>query len=318
MQHDTFRASTETVTRAMQQNDVAYNNFKFLKCIPRTMVVIGRTRTGKSTMAEVLKDPTYVPPPAQLYSQTKTVHIKNIAAYVKLQNEETVYSISIIDTPGFFDRVQTAANTDASRDRQQTGANASNSSVQRQLTTASATIMQSIPAVAMPAPAVLRDENPSPLSNDTIKEYIDQCLYNDITQIHVFAFVFNALDSINEEDIGTMKYFKQHYANLSKNFALILTHCEELSEEQCSQKVEQFFQDSDVHKSGLREYFQKGIHFMGCVRERSFAHGNMAAVSTEMRNVLRMRETFIKFLFADHRPYNIHNEQQKDSQCKIL
>ncbi|UJR08368.1 hypothetical protein I4U23_012639 [Adineta vaga] len=65
---------------------------------------MGRTRTGKTTVAKVLADPFYVPPEAKLHSATKEVTIHPIAAIMNEENH--VYCFNVVDTPGLFDKVK--------------------------------------------------------------------------------------------------------------------------------------------------------------------------------------------------------------------
>lgn len=66
-------------------------NFMKIEEYSATIVLVGRTRSGKSTIAEVLEDPRLVPPSINLYSKTKKLE--------KIQRGKFL----IIDMPGFFD-----------------------------------------------------------------------------------------------------------------------------------------------------------------------------------------------------------------------
>ena len=73
----------------------------FGPCEERTIVLIGRTRTGKSTMAEVLANTLYKPKELSIYSETRTATTKDFFTTDKRTNKS--YRFTIIDTPGFFD-----------------------------------------------------------------------------------------------------------------------------------------------------------------------------------------------------------------------
>ncbi|CAF1378971.1 unnamed protein product [Rotaria sp. Silwood1] len=290
------RTPYDEIVADMKATDEEANKYKFLTCVPRTVVLIGRTRTGKTTMRNVIENPMHISEPFTLKSHTKEVSIKCIAAY--LQHENQVHNINIIDTPGFYDRVTAKAAAAKNGGKQQT---------QRQNTTNS--------------PDAGTDDD-APLSNEDISAYIDKCIYNDITQIHVFAFVFTlGTQGINAQDLQTMQYFKRKYPQLSKHFALIITHCEELGEANMKQLVKQFFEDKEVRETQLEGYFNLGVHFMGSIRNESLKEGSRDEVGRQMINVLDMREKFIKFLFAQNQPYNIHEDitqKRGSAPCKIL
>ncbi|CAF3941781.1 unnamed protein product, partial [Rotaria sp. Silwood1] len=152
------RTPYDEIVADMKATDEEANKYKFLTCVPRTVVLIGRTRTGKTTMRNVIENPMHISEPFTLKSHTKEVSIKCIAAY--LQHENQVHNINIIDTPGFYDRVTAKAAAAKNGGKQQT---------QRQNTTNS--------------PDAGTDDD-APLSNEDISAYIDKCIYNDITQIH--------------------------------------------------------------------------------------------------------------------------------------
>ena len=65
---------------------------------------MGKTRTGKTTVAKVLENPYYVPPDAQLHSETREVTIHPFAT--SMLNENLIYCFNVIDTPGLFDRAK--------------------------------------------------------------------------------------------------------------------------------------------------------------------------------------------------------------------
>ena len=59
---------------------------------PRTLVLIGRTRSGKSTIAKVLQDSLYVPPTLEIFCGTRR------------PTSEKVNGLTIIDMPGFYNQ----------------------------------------------------------------------------------------------------------------------------------------------------------------------------------------------------------------------
>jgi len=92
-------AERDEVRKIIYRND----EYKFIETETRNVLLVGRTRSGKSTAMEVLKDPCYVPKSDTIFSETvepafKSFSIQNI---VKEQTEEV--TLNIIDTPGLFE-----------------------------------------------------------------------------------------------------------------------------------------------------------------------------------------------------------------------
>jgi hypothetical protein len=87
---------------------------------------------------------------------------------------------------------------------------------------------------------------------------------------------------------------------------LIITHCEEKSEEERNHFIDEFFQHPDVIKHGLREFFGLGVYFTGCLRAQLQSNPNNEAASQQARNVFQMRQKLLDFLIARDETFNIH------------
>ena len=79
--------------------------YKLCICEERTLLLIGRSRTGKSTISKVLRDVKHVASPWSLYSETRAPNIQRLV--VKRPTDKKSYMMKIIDTPGFFDVART-------------------------------------------------------------------------------------------------------------------------------------------------------------------------------------------------------------------
>lgn len=73
----------------------------FGPCEERNVILIGRTRTGKSTIAQVLENVLHEPEAMSIYSQTRSLELKKF--FTTDKETGISYQFSIIDTPGFFD-----------------------------------------------------------------------------------------------------------------------------------------------------------------------------------------------------------------------
>ena len=74
------------------------NDYKFFECSYRNLVLLGRTRTGKSTISNMIENPLYLPPTLSLFSTTRDITFKTTAAKHNGQS----YFLTIIDSPGYM------------------------------------------------------------------------------------------------------------------------------------------------------------------------------------------------------------------------
>ncbi len=78
------------------------NQYQFRKSTQRTAILLGRTRTGKSTLTEMLQDPSHVPEMGSLFSVTKDIKIYQLTTTHSDKN----YSLTIIDSPGLYESMR--------------------------------------------------------------------------------------------------------------------------------------------------------------------------------------------------------------------
>jgi GTP-binding protein EngB required for normal cell division len=87
-----------TLKQAMSQQ----NEYTFSAGADRNMVLIGRTRTGKSTISEMIRNPLYVPPLASLFAGTRSITFNRIST----THEDNSYFFTIVDSPGLYDSMR--------------------------------------------------------------------------------------------------------------------------------------------------------------------------------------------------------------------
>jgi GTP-binding protein EngB required for normal cell division len=88
------------------QNDVRrYDQYQLQATEARNILVLGRTRVGKSTFVRMLKDFAHAPPTATLYAETQDATYKTFCINPQSVKGSltTKYSINIVDTPGLFE-----------------------------------------------------------------------------------------------------------------------------------------------------------------------------------------------------------------------
>jgi GTP-binding protein EngB required for normal cell division len=244
------------------------NNKYFIRhTITYNLLLMGKTRVGKTTIARVIENPCYLPPSAKLYSETKEITIHTVATTI-FNHENIISCFNIIDTPGMFDKV-----------------NKSNKS----------------------------------LSNQQIKRAIDKCISEDVTNIHLFAFVINLQTNLDKQDIQSMIFVKDNYPFLHEYICLIVTHSEETNYQQREEKIEEFFQSDKIIQNNLKEFFGKRIFFMGSLRSQLTTYPNKQSVRQQIKNVHQMRDTFIEYIHTldTNHSFNIHRVHNYNI-CNLL
>ncbi|CAF1188766.1 unnamed protein product [Rotaria sp. Silwood1] len=242
------------------------NKYPFRQTITHNLLLMGKTRTGKTTVANVLADPCYVPPDAKLHSETREVSVHPVAA--TMIRENIVYCFNVVDTPGLYDKVTKSG---------------------------------------------------TPMTNDRIKAAIDECIKKDVTNMHLFAFVISLQSNVDVDDINSMVFVRDNYPKLHQFICLLVTHCEESTTEQREAKVNEFFDSQEVVNHKLKEFFAQKIFYMGALRPELKTHPNKQSVRQQIRNVHKMRETFLEYIIAlDVKDsFNIHRVDMQGG-CTLL
>jgi GTPase SAR1 family protein len=91
----------DKIMQEMKEDYERRGRFKMTQVQHKNILIIGRTRTGKSTIASMLVDPTYVPKDLTLKADTKEPQFRSF----HLQQQRIVFNV--IDTPGLFERGNT-------------------------------------------------------------------------------------------------------------------------------------------------------------------------------------------------------------------
>lgn len=231
------RDSPNILEKLKRQRDA---NTKLYISVPdsplRTLLLMGPSRAGKSTISETLQDSLHEPNEPTLYSCTRHPDPKQING------------LRIIDMPGFND-IQTRNRTTS----------LSNKSIVKMLQTQ------------------LREKSP----------------------VHYVAFVFSLADGIKQEDINAMIFVQSTFPELTGRMMLVVTHAEELNHDEKEKLIDEFFQHPKVKQSHLRNFFQQGILFLGCLRYESYHRMDYTALYNEHQNVLEMRKKFIDKCFSE-------------------
>jgi GTP-binding protein EngB required for normal cell division len=252
----TQNVKIEEIWKNIDYTDSEYNPYRFIHCKERNIVLIGRSRTGKSTVAKVMGDIFHFSVEKTLYSETKQIDFHKITTNARNDGR---YFFNIIDVPGFFD---------------------------------------------------MSTDTKTSLTNEQIRNFINDCIRKNVCDIHMFAFVFSLNAGINEQDIKAMIYTKENFRDLASNMTLIITNCERYSEQERETLRENFFAHPTVMKYHLKEFFKQGVYFMGCLRHESRDQANTQSIQDEYKYVLEMRTRWIQKCIQSDNPFNIHHREK--------
>jgi GTP-binding protein EngB required for normal cell division len=257
VRRNTQKVDINEIWANIRFTDAEHNPYKFIHCEERNLVLIGRSRTGKSTVSKVMGDVFYMSTEKTLFSETKNVEFHKVTTGTR---DGRHYYFNIIDVPGFFD----------------------------------------ISADAKPV-----------LTNDQVKKFINNCITQNVCNIHMFAYVFSLHGGINEDDIKAMIYTKNNFKDLSANMALIITNCERFTAQQRQELSDNFFKNDTVVQHHLKDFFKQGIYFMGCLRKESYEQANKQSIQEEYTNVSEMRNRWLSKCIDSNNPFNIHHRENR-------
>lgn len=96
----TQKSDINEIWKNIKYTDAEYNPYKFIHCNERNLVLMGRSRTGKSTVAKVMDNVFHFSEEKALFSETKQVEFHKVKTGTR---DGRHYYFNIIDIPGFFD-----------------------------------------------------------------------------------------------------------------------------------------------------------------------------------------------------------------------
>ena len=100
--HTEVSEDFENMMNELKHRNIDQNPFTFQVCVSRNILLLGRTRTGKSTIAKVIENNLHIPELRRLYAETRKIHFNRIAG----ECDGIMYHFNIIDSPGLFDLAQ--------------------------------------------------------------------------------------------------------------------------------------------------------------------------------------------------------------------
>ncbi|UJR18484.1 hypothetical protein I4U23_005390 [Adineta vaga] len=273
------------ITKSVNEAYAKFVPHKVRKVILKNILLIGRTRTGKSTIQSVLVDPRKIGAESTLYAQTKVAdfqsyivegtkaerdqatdpitienqveqaHNEEINTNLENIQEEAVTVLNIIDTPGLFEHGSTSDN--------------------------------------------IQD-------NETILDTIQTCINREITKFHLVCFCASFESGINNQDIESLKLLINFLGkDVSKNSCLIITRCESKDKTERDKLVKEIVHD--IHFKDIASYFQKGIHFSGVLNRDNWIKGQKDTIEDQFETICGYRADLINLFSTATDPFEIKN-----------
>jgi GTP-binding protein EngB required for normal cell division len=96
----TQKVDIQEIWKNIEFTDAEHNPYQFIHCEERNIVLMGRARTGKSTVSKVMANVFHFSEEKALFSQTKHIEFHKVTTGT---TDGRHYYFNIIDIPGFFD-----------------------------------------------------------------------------------------------------------------------------------------------------------------------------------------------------------------------
>ncbi len=154
-------------------------------------------------------------------------------------------------------------------------------------------------------------------SNDIIEDIIGKCLENEITGINLILLFASFETGINPQDIDSIKIFLKLFGGSGVSIALVITRADKHNRAWRESRRKEIMEHNELSELLKNENIK--IFFMGCVDESSSVNMNERQLKRAYRNVYRMREELLKFIFEAEKRVPIINmgiAQNKIAQIK--
>eukprot|EP01087_Luapelamoeba_hula_P022097 TRINITY_DN784_c0_g1_i4.p1 TRINITY_DN784_c0_g1~~TRINITY_DN784_c0_g1_i4.p1 ORF type:complete len:529 (-),score=128.63 TRINITY_DN784_c0_g1_i4:255-1841(-) len=244
----------------------------------RNVILVGRSRAGKSMLLEVLKDPFQVAPPVSFYAQTKepfvrsllVSHCKSVAKAHKKGEPIPRYLVRVVDTPGLFERranaedgSQSSGDDDAWKE--------------------------------------------SARSNAEIRKLVFSLVQRECREINLICMVCSFEAGVSAEDVRAIEQLVKEFQGANFQFVLLVTRCERKRPAKRKELEAQIRAVPELRTIfGLCENIKESdetseekfptILFSGGVSGDDVARADYKAVTFTLEHVLSMRSALLKFI----------------------
>lgn len=250
---------------------------KSISVITRNVVLIGRSRSGKSTFKKMLVNPTLVTADMTIFSDTKQASVQSFLMYA----------------PDSFDGDSSAVSRNG-----ETNDN------------------HSIPVVlnVMDTPGLSeKSESGAGRSDQELLDIIGKALNKEMNQYHAIFLCTSLESGSNKDDLEAFMKFRGMLGdNVRDHMCLVITRCESKTSEQQNELLNQMKQLKEYNN--MLDYFKGGIFFSGALDFDAFNLANSTEIERQFQAVINMRRKLFEFIVKKEVPINVMNLNMSDVQ----
>lgn len=256
------------------------------RVVHKNVLLIGRTRTGKSTIKSVLVNPCRVPENPSLYSQTKNADFSSYVINGCMSDVEEMH--------------QKQEKPDARCDREHIPQKQFAEAHVDELDETQGTTVLNI----IDAPGLFeRGSNELDLAdNQRILETIETCINREITKFHVVCFCASFESGINEQDIESLQLLIKFLGEaIAQNSCLIVTRCESKDDAQRDRLRMEITNDVNFRK--IAPHFKKGIYFSGSLNFDNWNQAQEQTLYRQFKTICEYRQELLELFTSDIKPF---------------
>ena len=281
----TIKQQQDEISEALDQAYTEFVAYKVRRVVLKNVMLIGRSRTGKSTLQSILVDPRQVGAETTLYAQTKCASFQSYVVEGSTSTED-VYQ----------------AENDEAADKQKITKKKPRTK-KREESATGITVLNIIDTPGLFEHAAVGMDIQD---NATILDTIQMCINREITKFHLVCFCASFESGINDQDIESLEVLINFLGNdISKNSCLIITRCESKGEQERKKLHHELLNDSHFKK--FAHYFERGIHFSGVLNRDNWNKAHKDTLQDQFETICGYRQDLID-LFSDAiEPFEIKN-----------
>jgi len=199
----------------------------------KTIMLIGETRSGKTTLMETLIHGVTKVDNMQIYSQTRDPKINS--AVIDYKNQKI--TLNILDTPGLNEKlpekeVDIQININGGYDL---------SNVRQMINVK------------------------KPRTDKEIIVSIIEFAKLKVSDIDLVLFVYDIHKGLSKDALDTLAKYNQAFPSLMNNCAIVFTKCEKLTNDERKQILVDFIKTPIFHQLNISSMFKKGVYFVGAI-----------------------------------------------------
>lgn len=257
----------------------------------RNIIFIGKSRSGKSTAVEILKNPFRFVRPTSIFAGTKKPSVSPFTVEVP---------ISIFSTDPAADE-NTQSKTNFPKD------------IDRTLVTSKGLASFNINIIDTPGLFEVVRSDAKARDIETLETMILQCMKAEITKIHCIFFVIAYNGTVNRHDLEALDNFLTLFSGAREFLHILVTKCEGLNDDE-KELIKEEICDVPQFKALIEGCSSKPkFFFTGACSRANYDGGYEDVVSYEMKEVLAMRKALFHQIFMGSNSFPLEVLQMSET-----